>query len=242
MNRKTLLSTVWMIVLCLLMGGCMYPQEKRQQLDQLDQHVARVQSAVDGYHRDQKVLPYRYMEDDWKLTTRYAVDFRQLGGYVGEIPPSAFEKGGNFMYVLVNVEKKPTVRLFDLRVNDRVGRVQNEVLLHKKQKGSLPKGEPAGQGLYKVNFPALSMDPVTVPSPYSADTELELVMDEKGKVYVDYRVEAMKKWQTVEKKPETGTDLRAWLSEDALFVPAFSPPMSFKGAEPVFDFGLTRDH
>jgi hypothetical protein len=180
------------------------------------------------------------MEDEWKLTTRYSVDFRQLGGYVGEIPPSAFEKGGNFMYVLVNVEKKPTVRLFDLRVNDLVGRVQNEVLLHQKHHGNLPKGEPAGQGLYRVNFSALNMEPVTVPSPYSADTELELLMDEKGKVYVDYRMEAMKKWQTAEKKPGPDTDLRDWLSEESLFVPAFSPPMTFNGSEPVFDWTLTR--
>ncbi len=42
----------------------------------------------------------------------------------------------------------------------------------------------------------------------------------------------MKKWQNAKEKPDEETDLRLWLSEDALFVPAFSPKIQMKGNEP----------
>jgi len=242
------MKTKWRSVLSLLFvfslfsAGCLYPQENRQQLDQLDKHVYRVQNAVEQYQHDQKVLPYKYTEEDEKLTTKYMVDFRQLGGYVGQIPPSAFEMGGNFLYVLINVEKKPTVRLFDLRVNELVDSVQKQVSAWMKKHGSLPAGQQVAPGIFEIDFRKLEIDPVTVPSPYSSDTELSLVMDQKGRVYVDYRTEVMKKLQSSGKKPEFGRDLRYWLAEDSLFVPAFSPPMKFSGNDPVFDLSMSKSN
>lgn len=225
------------ICLFLLMGllsGCLYPQERRQQLDQLPQHIMRVQSAVEAYYKENKVLPYKYTEDEYKLTTKYLVNFKELQGYLGDIPPTAFENGGNFLYVLIDVEKKPTVRLFDLRVNEEISKVQNVVNQYKQERGKVPGNEKVGPDLYTIDFDQLEMDPVTIPSPYSTEMNLPLLVDSKGKVYVDYRTEAMKMIQKAKQKPEAGQDLRVWLAEGSFYVPAFSPPMKYEHGDPLF--------
>jgi hypothetical protein len=215
----------------LLAAGCMYPEEERMQLDRLPEQVAQVQGAVDAYYRENRVLPYKYTEEDEKLTTKYKVNFEELKGILGNIPPSAFEKGGYFLFVLVDVEKDPKVRLFDLRVNDAVMKVQAEVNGYVKQHHSLPVKEKISGPFYTVDFQKLRMDPVEVPSPYSGEN-LPLVVDGQGKVFLDYRAEVMKKWQNAKEKPDEETDLRLWLSEDAIFVPAFSPQIQMEGNEP----------
>lgn len=232
MVRNRLVALIALIsVLC---GGCMYPAEKRQQLDKLDQHVAQVQSAVERYQQENKVLPYRYTEEDEKLTTHYQVDFRQLLGYVGQIPPSAFEQGGDFMYVLVNVDQKPTVKLFDLRVNEAVEKVRPYVTGYRQRTGKWPRGQDVQPGYYEIDYQALNMDPVTIPSPYSVGTEVPLLIDEQGRIWADYRMDVMKKWQSAQKKPEPDADLRAWLAESSHFVAGFSPLIHMEKGNPIF--------
>ncbi|WP_131925707.1 hypothetical protein [Hazenella coriacea] len=218
-----------------LLTGCLYPEERRQQLDQLPDHIQRVEAAVKVYKENNEGwLPYLYREDEVKFTTKYLVDFRRLQGYVGEIPPTAFEKGGYFIYVLTDVEKGPKVRLFDLRVNDQIGRVQPVVLTYLQKNKILPIKEKIDEDLYTIDFEKIKMDPVTIPSPYSP-TDLPLLIDKKGKVYIDYRTEVMKKVQKSKEVISPEMDLRFWLSEDSFYVPAFSPPMKLKDQEPVFE-------
>ena len=81
-----------------------------------------------------KVLPYRYKADEIKFTSKAVVDFQALKGYIDQIPPSAYENGGFFIYVLTNVEEKPLVRLFDLRVNDQVEKAQMMVQIINRNK------------------------------------------------------------------------------------------------------------
>jgi hypothetical protein len=160
------------------------------------------------------------------------VDFKELQGDLGWIPPSAYEQGGDFLYVLVNVEKKPTVRLFDLRVNDKVEQVQPYVREYYSKHKKWPIGAQVAPHFFELDYEKLGIDPVTIPSPYSK-AELPLILDDRGLVYVDYRTEAMKKWQTAKVKPTEDEDLRLWLAEDSFFVPAFSPVMKMKNSEPV---------
>lgn len=218
-------------VFLFLVTGCMYPEEERMQLDRLPEQVAQVQGAVDAYYRENKVLPFKYTEENEKLTTKYKVNFEELKGVLGDIPPSSFEKGGYFLFVLVDVEKEPKVRLFDLRVNDAVMKVQSEVNGYLKQNQSLPKKDQINQHFYTIDYQKLRMDPVEIPSPYSQE-KLSLIINQKGKVYLDYRTEVMKKWQNAKEKPDEKNDLRLWLSEDSLFVPAFSPKIQMEGNEP----------
>jgi hypothetical protein len=216
------------------LSGCMFPQEEREQLDQLPQHVAQVQSAVTAYVEQNQVLPYKYVEDETILTTKYLVDFRQLQSYIGEIPPTAFEKGGSYLYVLIDVEKNPTVRLFDLSINGQVGKVQAAVTQYRQQQTSLPVKEEVATGIYALDFAKLGMEPVMIRSPYSVDGDLPLLLDRTGKVHLDYRVEVMKEIQSTSLKPVENEDLRAWISRNTFFVPAFSLPMMYKEQDPVF--------
>lgn len=231
---KRIYTTLICLSLVILLSGCLYPEERRMQLDQLPEHIQRVEAAVKVYKENNNGwLPYLYREEEVKFTSKYLVDFRRLQGYVGEIPPTAFEKGGYFLYVLIDVEKDPKVRLFDLRVNDQVGRVQPVVQMYLQKNKALPTKERIDDHLYTIDFEKIKMDPITIPSPYSS-TELPLLIDKKGQVYIDYRTEAMKKLQNSKQNISPDLDLRMWLSEDSFYVPAFSPPMKLKNQEPVF--------
>lgn len=226
-----------LIPLSLLFGllcGCLYPQEERLQLNQLPVHVERVQSAVDLYFKEKNVLPYRYKEDEIKFTSKAVVDFQALKGYIDQIPPSAYENGGFFIYVLTNVEEKPLVRLFDLRVNDQVEKVQIMVNDYKQEHNKLPIQEKIDQRHATIDFQKLRMDEIQIPSPYDSTATLPFIMDQQGKVMIDYRAEAMKMIQKAKVKPSEEEDLRFWMAKQSLYVPAFSLPMKYMTGEPVF--------
>ncbi|MBA4543129.1 MULTISPECIES: hypothetical protein [Thermoactinomyces] len=228
------LKWISLLMMTFLLSGCMYPQERQQQLDKLGEQIATVQSAVLAYQREHRWLPYRYTEDEYKLTTKYKVNFQELqGGYLAAIPPSAFEEGGPFIYVLIDVEKKPTVRLFDLRVNDEVEKVQPYVTGYHSKYKKWPLGQKISPHFFTIDYEKLGISPVMVPSPYSSTT-LPLIMDDQGKVYVDYRTDVMQKWQMSKNKPDANQDLRLWIAEDSFYVPAFSPVMKMRNNEPVF--------
>lgn len=233
MNLRDLKIAIFIMMIAALCVGCLYPEDRRQQLDRLDEHIAQVQNAVERYHQDQKVLPYRYTEEDEKLTTHYKVDFRQLQGYVGQIPPSAFEQGGYFIYVLVDVEENPTVKLFDLRANETVEKVRLHVLGYYQRHKKWPRGQEVQPNFYQIDYQALKIDPVTIPSPYSVETEVPLLIDDQGRIWADYRIDVMKKWQAAKKKPGEQVDLRAWLAEDSHFIAAFSPVIQMQDGNPV---------
>ncbi|SFJ57737.1 hypothetical protein [Thermoflavimicrobium dichotomicum] len=223
------------VICTTILSGCLYPQEKRQQLDQLPTHIAQVQSAVDEYKKRNHMVPYRYKEDEIMLTTKYLVDFEALKGYGTGIPPTAFEKGGNYLYLYTDVEKKPTVRVMDLRIHEQIRIVQPLVQEYLKEKKQLPVKEKVDVQYATIDFNKLRINPVTIPSPYHAQTSLELLVDQKGRVFVDYRPEVMQMIQEAKNKPSENQDLRTWVSLQSFFVPAYSPPMKYKNNEPVLE-------
>lgn len=202
--------------------ACMYPNEQREQLADVQTHVARVQAQSEQYLAEHKVLPYKYTDEDRKFTTHYLVDFTQLA----EIPPTAYEKGGNFIYVFIGAEgSHPLVRLFDLRVNDRMEQIQQAVNDYKQRTGKWPiKGKEPG-GYFDVDLTKLSMSDTSVPSPYFSDASLPILINGQGLCYLDYRGDITRMIQTAKRKPAANTDLRQWMVYSALFVPAFSPAM-----------------
>lgn len=227
------IRVVFVSLLCFCCVGCLYPQEKRQQLDRLPEHINKVQSGVEVYMQMNQVPPYTYKKDERQFTTHYLVDFRALQSTGTEIPPSAFEKGGNFLYVLINMEKKPIVRLYDLRIQKKIGEVESAIRFYLQENKRLPLGKPIAQGFYSIDYNRLNEDVVRIPSPYDTQGQMDLIMDRQGKVYIDYRAEAMKRIQQIGKKLPEGTDLRLWLGQQSFYVPAYSPPMVWKKGEPV---------
>lgn len=225
---------IQVLVLCCFLSGCLYPQEKKLQLDQLPMHVERVQSAVDLYYEKKKVLPYRFNPDERRFTSKAVVDFQALKGYIDQIPPSAYENGGFFIYVLTNVEEKPLVRLFDLRVNDQVEKTQMRVHHYRQKQKRLPIKEKIDAEHATIDFRELGMEEVKIPSPYDQTATLPLMMDAQGNVMIDYRAEAMKMIQKAKQKPSENEELRIWMAKHSLFVPAFSKPMKWINGTPVF--------
>jgi hypothetical protein len=221
--------------LLLLAAGCMYPEERRLQTDRLPEHVAMVQSAADQYWEQNRRFPIK--EDPGRAKAspyeKYVVDFSKLEGYIGQIPPSAFEMGGHFLYVLVVSENKMQVRLVDLRVADRLRDLQVAVDAFRDKKKRLPTAASAGEGFYAVDFQAMGLEEERIPSPYTAGLSLPLVMDRQGRLYVDYRPEILRLLQEGKRKRDEAGDLREWLIRDSIFVPARSPAMRLKDGEPV---------
>lgn len=219
----------------LLAGGCMYPDELRQETDRLPEHVAMVQSAADQFWEQNKRFPIR--EDPGRAKAspyeKYVIDFSKLEGYISQIPPSSFEKGGNFLYVLVVSENRMQVRLVDLRVTDRLRNLQMAVDAYREKRKRLPASASAGEGFYAVDFQAMGLEEERIPSPYTAGLSLPLVMNRQGKLYVDYRPEILRMMQEGKRKKDEAGDLREWLIRDSIFVPARSPGMRLEGGEPV---------
>ncbi|MBS7529101.1 hypothetical protein IC619_001160 [Hazenella sp. IB182353] len=231
MNR---LTRFLFLLLCLGLLTACYPDQKRQQLDQLPQHVMRVQSALETYEKQRNILPFQYRENETMLTTHYLVDFKEIGPILGEIPPSAFENGGYFYYVIVNTGEKPTVRLLDLRIQDRVKKIEPYVKTQLEKKGKLPSIDQITNHIFSIDYEKLGTKEVWVESPYTPGEKLPLVMDQSGNVYVDYRNEVMRKMQESKKPPQADQDLREWLALEDLFAPSYSPPMKIVNQEPVF--------
>jgi hypothetical protein len=208
------------IGIVVMLTGCMYPSEERQQLANVDTHLARVQAQSEQLLQQTKTLPYTYTQDERKFTSHYLVNVKQLP----EIPPTAYEKGGNFYYVFVGAEgNNPFVRLFDLRLNDEVERVQQAVQWYFSKYKRFPTTGKAVDGYYNINLAAVKMEKIKIPSPYYGDSQLPILLDEKGMVYLDYRGDALRMIQEAALKPPAGEDLRVFLAKNSRFVPAFSP-------------------
>jgi hypothetical protein len=210
----------------------MYPNESRQQLSEVNNHIARVQSQSEQYLQQNKTLPYRYVTDDRKFTTHYQVDFPSLP----EIPLTAYEKGGNFIYVFVGAEgKSPLVRLFDMRLNDEVEKVQLAVTNFKTKNKKLPVKAKEPNGFYDIDLKALHMQDVSMPSPYFSDSKLPMLIDKSGLVYLDYRGDVTRLLQTTKQKRTEKEDLRIFMAKNSIFVPAFSPILKMgKNGEILF--------
>src|SRR5699024_6664247 len=97
-----------------------------------------------------------------------------------------------------------------------------------------PFGEQIAEGIFQLNYEKLGYKTEPhVTSPYTKNT-LPFVMDEDGRLFIDYRVDLMHVLQEVEHDYESGDDIRKVLEDNYPFVPAYSLPYTIKEAEPVF--------
>ncbi|WP_054949595.1 hypothetical protein [Numidum massiliense] len=216
-------------------AGCMYPGERKTGgMEALPAHVDDVQRAVERYRDDTSVLPIKTVEADTPLYQKYVVDFgRLIPQYVSDAPPSAFEKGGSFMYVLLEVENNPTVKLFDLRVSDAVQKVQQEVDRYRDKQNRLPQGGELSPGVFVLDDAAVRAARQPIPSPYSEELTLPFLIDSSGTVYVDYRGDLTRLVQKLDTQPPAKKDIRYLLTNDSLFVPAHSLPYKVEQGEVV---------
>ncbi|MFC7783534.1 MULTISPECIES: hypothetical protein [unclassified Rossellomorea] len=233
MKRLGLIAFLLIFTMSIL-SGCMYPEEKLSQ-NQIpyETQVKAVQDAVETYQKDNDgLLPIKTRDQDTPIYQKYPIDFRKLSPqYLAEIPGNAFENGGIFQYVLINVEENPQVKIFDLRLAEQI----RELKIRIEAQGYPPFKEEVANNVYTLNYKELGYDgEVYVNSPYS-NKNLPLVINGDGEIFVDYSMDLFEQIETSDKELEPGVDIRNLLVEDTFFVPAYSLPYTVdENNEPVF--------
>ena len=233
MKRKMLFSLL--ILTAVLLSGCMYPKEglTQNQIPYKDQ-IKAVQTAVDDFQKDNGgILPIKTREAKTPIYQKYPIDFKKIAPkYIAEPPGNAYESGGIFLYVLVDVETKPTVKLLDLNVAETI----RDIKLRIKTNGYPPYKEQLAKNVYSLDYSKLGFKkaPYAV-SPFT-NQNLSFVITGDAEVYVDYRPDLYQVLKKTGKEPKPGEDIRSILVDDSMFVPAYSLPYTIdaKTKEPVF--------
>lgn len=234
MKKNFQLFLPFILVLSML-TGCMYPDEKLVQnqvpyKDQLDS----VQSAVNQF-REAKggILPIKTKDAETPIYQKYPIDFNKIvPRYLSEPPGNAFENGGIFQYVLVDVETNPTVKLLDLRMAETI----REIKMRINANGYPPFKEKIANNVYTLDFEKIGYkkEPVAV-SPFT-NNNLHFVISTDGEIYIDYRPDLYQAIKSSGKELKAGEDIRQILVGNSMFVPAYSLPYTIDetSKEPIF--------
>jgi hypothetical protein len=233
MNWKVICTLL--ILTTLMLSGCMYPSEKlaENQIPYTDQ-IQSVQQAVYAFQKDNGgILPIKTRDAATPIYQKYPIEFKKIAPkYLAEPPGNAFESGGIFQYVLVDVETNPTVKLLDLRMAETI----RDIKLRIKTNGYPPYKDKISENVYTIDFNKLGFkqDPYAI-SPYS-NQNLPFVVTTDAEVYVDYRQDLFQELKETDKQVKPGEDIRYILVEDSMFVPAYSMPYTVEpeNNEPVF--------
>jgi hypothetical protein len=233
MKRKMLFNLL--ILTAVLLSGCMYPKEEltQNQTPYKDQLKA-VQVAVVDFQKDNGgILPIKTKEAETPIYQKYPIDFKKIAPkYIAEPPGNAYESGGIFQYVLVDVETKPTVKLLDLNVAETI----RDIKLRIRTNGYPPFKEQLAKNVFSLDYSKLGFKeaPYAV-SPFTKQN-LSFVITGDAEVYVDYRPDLYQVLKKAGKEPKPGEDIRSILVDESMFVPAYSLPYTIdaKTKEPVF--------
>ncbi|ANY68852.1 hypothetical protein BBD42_22025 [Paenibacillus sp. BIHB 4019] len=232
-RRAALLATAAVL---LALTGCMYPNDRLSQNQGAPKEAVRnVQAAIDEYKADTGVLPIKNSTPETPLYEKFILDFVPLQGkgYLGDIPSAAFEKGGNYYFLITDEETDPKVRLMDLRIYQQINDISSWVQAYSTANaGKLPKGDEAYPGFYYVDYNLLGKKAPAIVSSYSGLT-IAAMLDEKGQIYADYGPDLM---QAIQKEGETSFaadfDLRRLLVERDVFVPVKAPVYNWVDGQP----------
>lgn len=235
---KAWLRSAMVAVLCIALSGCMYPNEmKKQNQIASGEYLMLVQNAIDQYKAKTGVLPIKNSDETTPLYEKYPIEFSKLKGrYLSEVPANAFENGGTAIYVLVDAETKPTVKMMDLTSFQQTVEIQKRVDEYKaKTGGQLPLGAAVSQGFHYIDFDKLKMKPEQVRSVYSPQVLLPFLVHDSGHVAIDYAPEMMRiiDKQQLQSKLDGNQDLRELLVKNSGFVPSRSYAYRWQNNTPV---------
>lgn len=216
----------------LTLTGCLYPEsEKLKNSGPIDVHIDSVEVALKRYHQDTGVYPIKNSTVDTPIYEKYIIDMGRLyPRYLGYLPPNSFENGGSHMYVVVDIEQTPRVRLIDLKSSSEVERVQRSVNQYYHKNGQYPFGEMVAPSYYKIDYKRLDISAPTIISPFS-DKALPLIISDQGEVFIDYMLDIgifLNQGFTSEHD-----DPRQVLVDHSYFVPVKSPTYHYEDGEVV---------
>lgn len=201
--------------------------------------VESVQQAVDNYQKSTGILPIKTRDMSTPIYEKYPIDFTKLvPQYLPEPPGNSFENGGVFLYVLVDVEDNPTVKLIDLITVEKVRELQLRVDMYRQKHKYPPVEKVLAEGRFLLNYEKLDLeeDP-SVQSPFSENL-LPLIIDNNANVFVDYSMDLYQYMKGGEFDLQEGEDIRKILIEESNFVPVKSLPYTVQNGEPIF---LTKE-
>jgi len=236
---KRVLTYIMLLLTIILLSGCLYPQEKlkQNQIPYKDQ-IATVQSAVNQFREaNDGLLPIKDRDMTTPIYQKYPIEFGKLvPRFIAEAPGSAFESGGDFLYVLVDVETNPTVKLLDLKVTEEISDLHLRLDVYRQQNGFPPVKEVIYKDYFTLDYEKLGLkeEPYVV-SPYTGNN-LPLFIDNNATIYVDYRIDLAKAISDNTHSFKNGDDIREILVENSMFVPAHSVPYTIdpEKNEPIF--------
>ncbi|OXS80284.1 hypothetical protein [Domibacillus enclensis] len=222
------------MLLSFLLSGCLYPEENLNQNEvPYEDQLQSVQSAVNQFQTEEGgILPIKTKEDDPDIYEKYPVDFSKISPrFMAEPPGNAYESGGIYQYVLIDVETNPSVKLIDLRIAEQIRSIRVRLLAHEFP----PFKDALADNVYTLDFKELGYeDEPYITSPYSGK-QLPLVMSGDGTIYIDYAADLYAALQETDPPPAPGEDIRSLLTQSSPFVPAYSLPYTVdEQGEPIF--------
>ncbi|PDO10302.1 MAG: hypothetical protein BLM47_08090 [Candidatus Reconcilbacillus cellulovorans] len=225
-RRPATIAATTIAILATALSGCLYPgdPQRAENPAAVREGVAAVQRAVDEYRRATGVLPIRNRPVNTPIYEKYPIDFSRLveGGFLGAIPKVAFEKGGRAVFVLVDVETAPKVKLLDLPTHEAAVRVRQAVEAHLAEGRPLPAGEQVAPQFWTVDFAAMGMREERIVSVFSG-LPLRWIVHESGAVGIDYAADIMSLIQRLGlTDADIPGDLRELLVRESDFVPVDS--------------------
>ncbi|WP_429668612.1 hypothetical protein [Bacillus gobiensis] len=227
-----------LISVILLLSGCLYPEEKKiQQTVPKNDQLSGVQEAVNEFKKENGgLLPIKTSGTDTPLYQKYVIDFDRLSPrYLTEPPGTSFENGGEYLYVLTDVENKPTVKLIDLKISEEIRKLKLLLQMYKDRHKYPPFHKQMAGGLFALNYEKLGLkQPPEVTSPVTGNS-LPLLIDGHGEIVVDYRSDLSFLLDHRNESYPKGAPIQDIYWKETPFVPAFSPgyTLNEKG-EPEF--------
>lgn len=201
----------------------MFPDSNRVDNVPYEDQLTSVQTAVYSFKETTGVLPIKTRPAETPLMERYPIEFARLvPGYLADPPANSFEGGGLFLYVLVDAETEPTVKLIDLRVSESLQQLQTNINAFRAKEGKFPFDGSLGKNQFTVDYDLIfvSEEP-SIPSPYT-ENELPIYVDGTGQLFVDYRADLEDALENTDVEPKVGEDIRYLLYNDSPFAPAYS--------------------
>lgn len=233
MKRRLLKSLLTMAVV-LVLPGCFFPQERKVE-NQIpyEEQIATVQRAVDQYQEASGgLLPIKTREMDTPIYQKYPIDFAKLTPQFLEAPPgNAYESGGVFQYVLIDAETNPTVKVFDLRMAEKIRELKIRMQAHRYP----PFKDALADNIYTLDYKKLGYkEEQYVTSPYT-NNNLPFVVNGKGEIFVDYISDLNSALQNEKITFKQGDDIRPVLHNHSPIVPAFSLPYTIdENNKPIY--------
>lgn len=224
-----------LVMMLLSLSGCLYPEDQKGQNKVAPKEAVRnVQEAIAQYQKETGMLPIKNSSVDTPIYEKFNVDFAKLQrtGYLSDIPSAAFEKGGNYYFIVIDEESDPQIKLMDIVTFQQINDIQTWVTAFVQSNGELPKGEQMYPGYYQIDFKSMKKTAPTIRSVFSGQT-LQALVDDNGVVYTDYGIDIM---QSIQKSGKTDfdakLDLRELLVDGSDFVPVKAPVYHWVNNEP----------